>query len=97
MIKANQFQRGAGVYACRCCSRPTRGTGGDSAGVLLCDQCYELSGYENMLSDGDEFNKNEGAQVLALVAELKANPKATKLEQWDDLVTAAKFAVENLL
>lgn len=95
--KHNQFQRGAGVYTCRCCKRATRGTGGDSANVMLCDQCYELAGYENMLSDGDELNKSEGANVLALVAALKANPKATDLAQWDDLVAAATFAVENQL
>lgn len=94
--KHNQFQRGASVYSCRCCKRATRGSGGDSAGVHLCDQCYELAGYENMLSDGDELTVSEGSLVLGLLASLDAKNGA-QTACWTDLKIAAAFAVENKL
>lgn len=49
----SRFQRGSGVYVCRTCQHNTRDTGGDGAGVQLCDLCYELAGEENSISDSD--------------------------------------------
>ena len=51
-LTRSQFQRGSGCYVCRACDHRTRDTGGDGAGVQLCDLCYEEAGIENMISDG---------------------------------------------
>jgi len=53
MRDARRFQKGSGIYTCRCCGKRTRYTGGDGEGVGLCDYCYEEGGWENMLSDGE--------------------------------------------
>lgn len=54
----SRFQRGSGVFACGCCARRTRDTGGDNTGVELCAECYELAGIENQISDyGDSEGK----------------------------------------
>lgn len=46
----------AQTYKCRCCKRTTRPTGtGDNDGVFLCEDCYELAGEENHLSDNGTF------------------------------------------
>ncbi len=87
MSKFNQFQRGAGVYTCRCCKRATRGSGGDSAGVRLCDQCYELAGYENMVSDGHTLSGLDGEEIKRLAAEVKA--RGGNATCWSDLVVVA--------
>lgn len=50
-----RFQRGSAAYICRCCKHNTRSTGGDGAGVGLCDICYELAGEENCVSDTGEL------------------------------------------
>lgn len=63
----SHFQRGSGVYACRCCGRNTRSTGGDGAGVHLCDECFELAGYENLAQDDEPFSEADKAEVRRLV------------------------------
>ena len=40
------------VYQCQCCQRQTRETGLGESGCDLCAFCYEVSGFENSLSDG---------------------------------------------
>lgn len=48
----NRFERGSGCYTCRSCGRKTRSTGrGDNELIQLCEECYELAGIENMISD----------------------------------------------
>lgn len=64
-----RFQRGSGVYVCRCCNHNTRSTGGDGAGVQLCDLCFDLAGEENSISDSGETYEsaeNVRAQLSAL-------------------------------
>lgn len=39
------------MYTCRVCKHSTRHTGGDGAGVGLCDLCHDLAGEENHISD----------------------------------------------
>lgn len=49
----NRFQKGSGLYTCRSCQRQTRSTGnGDNEHIRLCEECYELAGYDNAYSDG---------------------------------------------
>jgi len=59
-----RFQRGSGVYVCRCCGHNTRDTGGDGSGVQLCDICFELAGEQNHLSDNGELYSVIGAGQL---------------------------------
>lgn len=44
---------GKSTYTCRICNHLTRETGEGEQDVLLCAPCFELCGYENMISDGD--------------------------------------------
>lgn len=71
---ANRFAKGSGVYTCRCCERRTRDTGGDGSSVGLCDQCYELSGYENAIEDGNdsELSKRSMQTIIDYVREVYA-------------------------
>jgi len=63
----SRFQKGSGMYACRCCKRNTRATGnGDNDGVLLCVECYDLAGEENHLSDSGEFHSHP-ARILEMI------------------------------
>lgn len=49
---ASKFAKGSGVYTCRCCGHKTRSTDrGDNENVELCADCYDLSGFENQISD----------------------------------------------
>ena len=52
-MKSSTFQRGTGVYICHLCQKRTRETTSESAGVDLCEDCYEVAGYENQHSDSD--------------------------------------------
>lgn len=49
--QANRFGRGSGVYVCESCTRKTRQTGGDNDSLRLCEECYEIAGLENAISD----------------------------------------------
>ena len=55
-MKRNQFNKGVGSYTCRSCGRGTRPHGGDPSAIhaRLCEECWELSGLENQLSDEGE-------------------------------------------
>lgn len=62
MAKRNShFQRGSGVYKCCDCGRSTRNTGVQSRDSECCAECYELCGYENMLSDNGELSIEDRA------------------------------------
>ena len=87
---SSRFQRGSGVYACRSCGRNTRYTGGDGAGVKMCDECYELAGEENSLSDtGALYGSPEN--VLAMIEAVEA--KSGNLTVWLDLKGVATKAL----
>lgn len=92
---SSRFQKGSGVYACRCCGRNTRYTGGDGAGVKLCDECFELAGEENSLSDSGELYGSP-ENVMAMIAAVKA--KGGNAECWAELDAAASaLIVKNTL
>jgi len=87
----NRFERGSAVYACRTCGRNTRSTGrGDNEGVLLCEECYDLGGEENHLSDnGGEFYSSP-TEVLNMIAAVGS--KGGDASVWDDLKARATAA-----
>ena len=59
------FQRGArGVYKCDVCGRSTRVV--DQSNDRLCNECYELAGYENSLSDNGSLDGAEQSIVADL-------------------------------
>jgi len=70
MSNRNHFIKGSnGAYKCECCGRGTRSTGnGDNEYVNLCEQCYEIGGIENSISDG-LYDGDVGKQ--ALINEIK--------------------------
>lgn len=50
--RTTTFTHGTGCYTCESCKRKTRDDGnGDSVGLRLCTQCYEVGGLENQISD----------------------------------------------
>jgi hypothetical protein len=84
----NRFERGSGMYECRCCTRKTRSTGnGDNENVRLCVDCFDLAGYENMVSDGEDLSDAYKADIKNLVAFLKT--KVSDVSMWDELLAAA--------
>ena len=62
----NRFKRGSGVFNCSSCTRATRDTGGDNTDLRLCEECYEMAGIENTISDG-----NDDPVLLTKFEELK--------------------------
>ena len=87
-----RFQRGSGVYVCRCCSHNTRSTGGDGAGVQLCDLCFDLAGEENHVADNGktyESSQNVCAQLSALDSR---NGAGTSQKIWPEVCKAAGYA-----
>jgi len=90
MSVTNRFQRGSGMYQCRCCKRNTRSVGnGDSEHVRLCVQCYDLAGEQNTFSDTGAFYAGH-EEVLRLINEVAE--KGGNAAYWDDLkADALKF------
>jgi hypothetical protein len=87
MRTTNRFTKGTGVYKCRCCTRSTRDTGrGDNEQVLLCEECFDLGGEENHLSDNGKFYTS-AAEVLRLIAEVAR--RGGNAAHWDDLKAKA--------
>lgn len=79
MLTTNRFARGSGVYACRVCKRNTRSTGrGDNEHVRLCAECFDLSGIENAVLDGDDVRKyaDEIRSLYAAITQLGGNAKS---------------------
>lgn len=65
--KANRFKKGSGCYECRRCHKKTRSTGrGDNEYALLCERCFDISGEENAVQDGEmtreEFKERWGQE-----------------------------------
>ena len=88
-LRTNRFARGSGMYACRCCNRNTRSTGrGDNENAKLCVECFELAGYENLLSDQGELSVDEASTVLSMIDAL-AQHEGADLSNWDELKTEA--------
>lgn len=76
----SQFQRGSGVYACECCTRQTRNTGTQPRESKICEDCYELAGYMNMLSDygPEEFTPGNWEEVRERWANVQAKGDAAQ-------------------
>lgn len=73
MKTTNRFAVGSGVFACGCCGRKTRSTGGDNDDLGLCEQCYDLAGYSNSVSDhgADSLTQRDRDEIASLLLELK--------------------------
>lgn len=83
MRVTNRFTKGSGVYRCRCCDHNTRDTGGDGAGVQLCDICYDLAGYDNLLQNNETLTKSDIGNILAWIGAIKKRNGST---YWDDML-----------
>ena len=67
--KKSGFARGTGCYTCRVCQKKTRATGnGDNEHCGLCVNCYDLSGYDNQVSDRgmESLTESEVTEVRAM-------------------------------
>lgn len=86
---ANRFERGSGMYACRLCGRNTRSTGrGDNEGVRLCEECFELAGEENHLSDNGGTFYGPAEEILSMIASIAR--KGGDASKWDHLKVEAE-------
>lgn len=71
MAKMNRFARHTGCFPCECCGRKTRETRNDN--LRLCEQCFELSGIENEISDGHCTAEERRDEIVRLMGELSAH------------------------
>lgn len=79
MAKIKSFFRGSSTLACRVCTRTTRDTGhGD-----ICEQCFELAGMENEISDGHATEKEHRDRARELVGQLEA--KGVDVIEWKEV------------
>lgn len=82
---------GLNVYKCGSCKRFTRPTGnGDNENLRLCEECFDLGGEENHLSDNGSFYGGP-AEVLALISAVSA--KGGNAACWDALKAKAEAAI----
>lgn len=78
---------GKGVFVCRACKRGTRATASDHEQLDLCEDCFELAGIENALSDSSDKKKvvleykDEVFRRLKYIAK-----RGGKLDCWRDLI-----------
>ena len=87
----NRFERGSGVYVCRCCKRNTRSTGrGDNENVRLCAECYDLAGEDNHLTDTGEFYASAD-EVLRLIEAVAS--KGGDASCWAELKAQAESLI----
>lgn len=49
--KEKTFGRGVSTYRCGCCNGRTRIVSRDAASLDLCEQCYDLAGWDNQFND----------------------------------------------
>jgi hypothetical protein len=85
----NRFEAGSGMYQCRCCGRKTRSIGnGDNENVRLCVDCFDLAGFENMVSDGEVLTDAHKTDIRNMVAFLKTKADAD-VSCWDELLVVA--------
>jgi hypothetical protein len=88
-----RFQRGSGVYTCRCCGHNTRDTGGDGSGVRLCDTCYELAGEQNHIGDNGGSTYGTHDEVRAMLAYLdKRTGVGTALRCFPEVCEAVNYS-----
>lgn len=79
----SKFQRGASTFICRVCTRRTRDVG-DNGSTRTCQDCFDLSGLSNEISDGFYTDGERAGRVAEnvtkrLVALLE---KGGKLDPW---------------
>lgn len=90
MTRTTTFTRGSGAYRCRCCNRLTRDDGnGDSVNCRLCTQCFELSGYDNMITDGGSLDETDISTIKYYLAVLQSKHDY-KVGTW----TLASFGIK---
>ena len=67
----NRFTKGSGCYICNSCGLKTRSTG-DNGQCHLCENCYDLAGFDNMVSDNGIESLTEGniADIRNMAANL---------------------------
>lgn len=72
--KANsRMKRGSGIFKCNVCERSTRDTGGDNTQARLCEECWEIAGLENEMSDnGGHYTPEQMAACEKRYADFKA-------------------------
>jgi hypothetical protein len=91
------FRPGSSVFNCRVCDRKARESRNPGAGDI-CDQCWELAGIENTLSDnGLEQTLEWGCRDTA-IAELKTLKKkgVDFIKHWGELMTKLKIDCHHL-
>jgi hypothetical protein len=90
---SNRFTKGTALFHCNNCGRGTRDTGrGDNEGVGLCEQCYELAGYENQLQDGKEFSDSDKHTVNEYLRQLSTFVGRKAYDLHPELVAAVTAA-----
>ena len=67
----NRFTKGSGCYICNSCGLKTRSTG-DNGQCHLCENCYDLAGFDNTVSDNGIESLTEGniADIRNMAANL---------------------------
>ena len=67
----NRFTKGSGCYICNSCGLKTRSTG-DNGQCHLCENCYDLAGFDNRVSDDGIESLTEGniADIRNMAANL---------------------------
>jgi len=90
-----RFRTGSGCYKCHCCGRMTRSTDNSNEYLDLCYQCYELAGYENMISDAGGIDNltREGPdevrrRIRSYIAEIER--RGGDVSQWKNLAATAE-------
>lgn len=81
MARNSLFEKGSAVYCCYICGRRTRHTGVQAIGSDLCPECWDLSGLENMVLDGEPLDSklcNERNHLLAQVTRKKGDKEKVK-------------------
>lgn len=77
-MKIKSFYRGSSTLKCRVCERATRDTGNGD----ICEQCFELAGMENEISDGHATEKEHRDRARFLVGQLEA--KGVDTAEWKE-------------
>lgn len=85
---ANRFTKGSGCYDCRCCGVKTRDTGGDGSGVKLCDMCFELAGYDNLVGDGGTLTAGDILGIQAMTAAILNRGGKVEFDNLDQYILA---------
>lgn len=98
MAKRNTFTTlGRGVFTCMTCARRTRNTGAQSLGSELCPQCWDLSGIENEISDGNATlaERKDEIESLFVACEAKGGTPRPNFPTLDTSKTVSEMASDN--